>query len=116
MFIVRLPGPKRVTVASRNNLQAQLSSVSDSSSASYHEVNVLKQRVDDTEREKRDLIVVISRLKEDANQRDGMHILSMSMAYTSYSFRGNPYITEQCQTSASGMPGFGEPGSGTSFS
>ncbi|KAI0087040.1 hypothetical protein BDY19DRAFT_324018 [Irpex rosettiformis] len=61
---------KEEIVVSRNNLQAQLSSVSSSTSASSHEVEVLKQRVEDTEREKRDLIGVISRLKEDTTQRE----------------------------------------------
>ncbi|KAI0081625.1 hypothetical protein K474DRAFT_1635534 [Panus rudis PR-1116 ss-1] len=56
--------------ASRAALQAQLSSLSTSQSASTSEVDTLKHRIEDVEREKRDLIGVVSRLKEDSSQRD----------------------------------------------
>ena len=63
--------PRSIVVASRNSLQAELTAISNSRSATSTEAELLKQRVDDTEREKRDLVAVISRLKEDASQREG---------------------------------------------
>lgn len=46
----------------------------------------LKHRVEDTEREKRDLVGVVSRLKEDSTQRDGEYINAdfniMTRSYT----------------------------------
>lgn len=56
---------------SRNELQAKLASLSTSQSASSTEVETLRHRVEDVEREKRDLMGVVSRLKEDSTQRDG---------------------------------------------
>lgn len=52
-------------------LQTRLSSTSSSHNASSAELNNLKTRVEDVEREKRDLISIVSRLKEDCAQRDG---------------------------------------------
>lgn len=57
--------------ASRNELQAKLASLTTSQSASSTEVDTLRHRVEDVEREKRDLMGVVSRLKEDSSQRDG---------------------------------------------
>ncbi|KAF8967178.1 hypothetical protein BDZ97DRAFT_1917117 [Flammula alnicola] len=57
-------------VDSKAALQAQLSALSASQSTSSTEVETLKRRVDDTEREKRDLVGVISRLKDESSQRD----------------------------------------------
>ncbi|KAJ3503028.1 hypothetical protein NLJ89_g8615 [Agrocybe chaxingu] len=51
-------------------LEAQLASISSSQSTSSSQVEALQRRLDDTEREKRDLVVVISRLKEEGSQRD----------------------------------------------
>ncbi|THH00176.1 hypothetical protein EW026_g2304 [Hermanssonia centrifuga] len=62
---------KEEIVASRSALQAQLSAISNSQSMSSSEVETLKHRVEDTEREKRDLVGLVSRLKEDAVQREG---------------------------------------------
>lgn len=64
-----------VTAAARDALQTQLSSLSTSESASHTEVETLKHKIEDTEREKRDLIGVVSRLKEDGAQRDGKRSL-----------------------------------------
>ncbi|KAG6916321.1 hypothetical protein DXG01_007371 [Tephrocybe rancida] len=50
---------------SQTTLQAQLQTISNSQSASSSEVETLKRRVEDTDREKRDLVGVISRLKQD---------------------------------------------------
>lgn len=55
-------------------LQTQLATLSTSQSSSSTEVENLKRRVDDTEREKRELVGVISRLKDESSQRDGMCI------------------------------------------
>ncbi|OAX41397.1 hypothetical protein K503DRAFT_502353 [Rhizopogon vinicolor AM-OR11-026] len=56
--------------ASNRNLEAQLANLSTSQSTSSTELDQLKHRVEDSEREKRDLIGVVNRLKEDATQRD----------------------------------------------
>ena len=52
-------------------MQAQVTSLTDSKSASSSEVDALKHRVEDTEREKRDLVGVVSRLKQEGAQQDG---------------------------------------------
>jgi nucleoprotein TPR len=56
---------------SKSSLEAQLSNFSASQSTSSTELDQLKHRVEDAEREKRDLMGVVNRLKEDATQRDG---------------------------------------------
>lgn len=61
-----------IAVSSQAALKAQISALSTSQSSSSTEVDNLKRRVDDTEREKRDLVGVISRLKQDSSQREGM--------------------------------------------
>jgi nucleoprotein TPR len=48
--------------------------LSTSQSSSSTEVEILKHRVENTEREKRDLVGVVSRLKEDSAQREGSSI------------------------------------------
>jgi len=53
-------------------LQSQIATLSRTQSSSSTELDTLKHRVEDTEREKRDLVGVVSRLKEDSAQRDGM--------------------------------------------
>jgi len=57
--------------AARIALQTQLSSTSSSHNASSVELGNLKTRIEDVEREKRDLVSIVSRLKEDCAQRDG---------------------------------------------
>ena len=52
-------------------LQTQLSSASSSHNTSSVELGNLKTRIEDVEREKRDLVSIVSRLKEDCAQRDG---------------------------------------------
>ena len=42
-----------------------------SQSSSSTESDTLRHRIEDTEREKRDLVGVVSRLKEDSAQREG---------------------------------------------
>lgn len=56
--------------ADRARLQERLDAVSNTQTSSSAEVVTLKQRVEETEREKRDLMGVVSRLQEDAAQRD----------------------------------------------
>ena len=58
------------TAAERTQLQASLDSLSTTQSSSSVEAQTLRQRVEETEREKRDLMGVVSRLQEDAAQRD----------------------------------------------
>jgi len=60
--------------AARVVLQTQLSSTSSSHNASSVELDNLRTRVEDVEREKRDLVSIVSRLKEDCVQRDGTEI------------------------------------------
>ncbi|KAI0338862.1 hypothetical protein BDW22DRAFT_1362157 [Trametopsis cervina] len=80
---------KEEIVASRNELQAQLVSITTSRSATSTEAELLKQRVDDTEREKRDLIGVISRLKEDATQREEeIHTLRGNLKQARQDYQG----------------------------
>lgn len=63
----------RHTAAETNSvLQAKLTDLENMKSSSSHESDALKRKVEDTEREKRDLVVVISRLKDESTQRDGM--------------------------------------------
>ena len=57
--------------ASNKDLETRISSFTDSQSSSVSDIDHLRNRVEETEREKRDLIGVVSRLKEDATQRDG---------------------------------------------
>jgi nucleoprotein TPR len=57
--------------ALKSGLEAQISNLSTSQSSSSTELDQLKHRVEDAEREKRDLMGVVNRLKEDATQRDG---------------------------------------------
>ncbi|OJA16044.1 hypothetical protein AZE42_05491 [Rhizopogon vesiculosus] len=61
---------KEQLAASNRNLEAQLANLSTSQSTSSTELDQLKHRIEDSEREKRDLIGVVNRLKEDATQRD----------------------------------------------
>lgn len=70
-----------VIVVSRAELQARLTAISSTQTTSSAEVDALKHRVEDTEREKRDLIGIVSRLKEDATQREGTS--SITFAYES---------------------------------
>ncbi|CAA7262954.1 unnamed protein product [Cyclocybe aegerita] len=55
---------------SKAALETQLANVCSSQSTSTSQVEALQRRLDDAEREKRDLVVVISRLKEEGSQRD----------------------------------------------
>ena len=59
-------------VEAKGKLQEQLTTLSTSQSSASTEVETLKRRVEDTDREKRELIGVISRLKEESTQRDGV--------------------------------------------
>ncbi|KAG6850340.1 hypothetical protein H0H93_014613 [Arthromyces matolae] len=57
-------------VLSQSSLQAQIQNLSNSQTVSSTELDNMKRRVEDTEREKRDLVGVISRLKQDGGQQD----------------------------------------------
>jgi len=61
-----------VIVETKNTLQSQIATLSSSQSTSSTEVETLRRRADDTDREKRELVGVISRLKDESSQRDGM--------------------------------------------
>ncbi len=62
-----------MVVEAKTTLQTQLTTLSSSQSSTSSEVETLRRRVDDTEREKRDLVGVISRLKDEGTQRDGQN-------------------------------------------
>ena len=57
--------------ASRNELQANPTSLTTSQSSSSTEVETLRHRDEDVEREKCDLVGVVSLLEEDSTHRDG---------------------------------------------
>lgn len=57
--------------AANTKLKAELNAVTSSQSSSSTEVTELKRRVEDVEREKRDLVTVITRLKQENGQREG---------------------------------------------
>ena len=59
-----------VSVSSRNTLQSQLSSNSIAQTSSSEELSLLRKKFEDAEREKRELLGVVSRLEEDITQRD----------------------------------------------
>jgi nucleoprotein TPR len=65
--------------SSKSNLESQISTLSSSQSMSSTELDSFKHKVEDIEREKRDLLGVVSRLKEDSAQRDG--VFSMPFTY-----------------------------------
>ena len=69
--LLHVDDPNFFVASSRTALQAQITALSTSQSSSSTEVDALKHRVEDTEREKRDLVGVVSRLKEDSSQREG---------------------------------------------
>ncbi|KAL1742749.1 hypothetical protein HDZ31DRAFT_42546 [Schizophyllum fasciatum] len=56
--------------AANSKLKAELDTISSSQSSSSSEVTELKRRVEDVEREKRDLVTVITRLKQENGQRE----------------------------------------------
>jgi nucleoprotein TPR len=98
-----------ITVSSQAALQAQISTLSTSQSSSSTEVDNLKRRVEDTEREKRDLVGVISRLKQDSSQREGKCEKRGRLFSILTSHRGNSNSSRQPEGSTTGAPGFGEP-------
>lgn len=55
----------------KTSLQNQITAISASQHSSTSESTSLKERVEDTEREKRELVGVISRLKDESSQREG---------------------------------------------
>ncbi|KAG8214434.1 hypothetical protein J3R82DRAFT_9457 [Butyriboletus roseoflavus] len=57
-------------VTSNRDLETRISSFTSSRSSSASDLDHLRNRIEETEREKRDLMGVVSRLKEDATQRD----------------------------------------------
>lgn len=63
-------------------LQNQITAISASQHSSTSESTSLKERLEDTEREKRELVGVISRLKDESSQREGngYHYLNCIMA------------------------------------
>ena len=67
--------------SSKSNLESQISTLNSSQSVSSTELGSFRHRVDDIEREKRDLLGVVSRLKEDSSQRDGVFLFLLSYTY-----------------------------------
>ncbi|KAI0260660.1 hypothetical protein BC834DRAFT_925773 [Gloeopeniophorella convolvens] len=68
--LARAKSERDSLASSKSTLETQISTLSSSQSLSSTELDSFKHRVEDTEREKRDLLGVVSRLKEDSAQRD----------------------------------------------
>ncbi|KAH9992148.1 hypothetical protein BJV77DRAFT_1067895 [Russula vinacea] len=68
--LVKVKEERNTLASSKSNLETQITSLSSSQSFSSTEIDSFKHRVEDIEREKRDLLGVVSRLKEDSAQRD----------------------------------------------
>ncbi|KAJ7600871.1 hypothetical protein C8J56DRAFT_1019894 [Mycena floridula] len=66
----RVQAERDQLVVSQKNLQAEIATISQSNTSSSSEAVDLKRRLEDTEREKRELVGVISRLKEEGGQRE----------------------------------------------
>ena len=81
--VLLVPASISFAATSRASLQAQITTLSTTTTSSSAEVDLLKHRVEDTEREKRELVTVVSRLKEDGAQREGM--LTSGMMFDSLS-------------------------------
>ena len=58
--------------ASQATLQSQISTLNSSQSTRSSELDTLRGRIEETEREKRDLVIVVDRLKSDGVQAEGM--------------------------------------------
>jgi len=81
-------------VEAKTDLQNQLTTLSSSQSSTSSEVETLRRRVEDTEREKRDLVGVVSRLKDEAMQRDGQnnnHMIQYGISH--FCFRGDSFAS-----------------------
>lgn len=76
--VLFVPASISFAATSRASLQAQITTLSTTTTSSSAEVDALKHRIEDTEREKRELVTVVSRLKEDGAQREGMLLRSTS--------------------------------------
>lgn len=76
-------------VASQNSLQIQLASVSDTHATSSGEIQTLRHTLADVEREKRDLVAVVSRHKDDAAQQDGQSSRAFQKLCIHTQYRGN---------------------------
>ncbi|KAH9974884.1 hypothetical protein BGW80DRAFT_1444514 [Lactifluus volemus] len=68
--LVKVKQERDTFASSKSNLESQLSTLNSSQSISSTELDSFRHKVEDTEREKRDLLGVVSRLKEDGAQRD----------------------------------------------
>jgi uncharacterized protein (UPF0335 family) len=64
--------------SSKSNLESHISTLNSSQSISSTELDSFKHKVEGIEREKRDLLGVVSRLKEDSAQRDGVFAISFT--------------------------------------
>lgn len=64
----------RSTASAKVTLQNDINELQNSRSQTSSETETLKHRVEDIEREKRDLVSVISRLKEESSQRAGASV------------------------------------------
>jgi len=101
-------------VEAKNSLQVQITELSTSKSSSSEEVENLKHRVDDTEREKRDLVGVISRLKQETSQREGESWFLFLSRFLQI-LRGDTNSSRKSQGGPSRTPGFGGSSSGVTI-
>lgn len=72
--------------ASHNALQSQLASLSSSQTSRSSELDVLRTRVEEVEREKRELVGVVDRLRSDGTQAEGMSDVLWGLFFT-YKFK-----------------------------
>lgn len=78
-----------LVVEDKTALQNQITTLSASQHSSTSVSTSLKERVEDTEREKRELVGVISRLKDESSQREGK-----GFHYLNYIHNSQPSIEE----------------------
>jgi nucleoprotein TPR len=104
-------------VASQASLRAEIAILSTSQSSSSTELDSLRRLTEDTEREKRDLIGVISRLKQESTDQDGQFLLLhlAKLITGSMMLRGNPNLKSQPQGGSPGASNLRDSGSGAPF-
>ena len=65
------------SVASQDALSNEHARLNESQTASSSEVETLKVRITDLEREKRDLVGVVARMRSEDEEREGEHSFSL---------------------------------------
>jgi nucleoprotein TPR len=71
-FFHNVPSPASLSAASEASLQVEVTRLASQNTTSSAELDGSKRQIEDVEREKRDLLGVISRLKQENTERDGL--------------------------------------------